>query len=91
MFQHLAMNKFDNYRDVDTSFATNMLEDSLESLIFQMQHLTRNTTLGFNLKVAICFNFLQEDESQKCVGLLDRVMQKLKSVFNILDNIRYTF
>ena len=91
ILQHSAINKFNNYRDVNTSLATNMLEDSLESLIFQMQHMIRNTTIGFNLKIAICFNFLQEDVSQKCVIFLDAVMHKLKSNFNILDNIRYTF
>ncbi len=90
-FQFEAFSKFGNIRDGEASFATSPLEDSFESLIFQMNHLIRNTTIGFNLKIAICNNYLDENHSGQCFSLLEKALSKLKRAFNALDDTRFWF
>ena len=89
ILQFGAFSKFGNIRDGETSYATSPLEDSFESLVFQMNHLIRNTTIGFNLKIAICNNYLDEKRSGKCFSLLEKALFELKSVFHALDDSRF--
>ena len=53
-----------------------------------MNHLIGNTTIGFNLKIAICNNYLVEKISGKCFSLLEKALLKLKAAFNVFDDIR---
>ena len=89
ILQFGAFSKFGNIRDGESSYATSPLEDSFESLVFQMNHLIRNTTIGFNLKIAICNNYLDENRSGKCFSFLEKALLKLKSVFHDLDDSRF--
>lgn len=54
-----------------------------------MNHLIKNTTIGFNLKRAICYNYLEENLSKKCFGIFEMTLAKLRLDFRILDNARH--
>ena len=68
--QFFAINKFrafddDNDDKVNTNDLTSssrVFEDSFETLLFEMNHIMKNSTIGFNLKTALCFTYLAEDQ-----------------------------
>ena len=63
--QFLAINKFGNFDDgneAKDSAVVGSFEDSLDSLLFEMNHLVKNSTIGFNLKNAICLNYVVEKQ-----------------------------
>lgn len=68
--QFFAINKFrafddDNDDKVNTNDLTSssrVFEDSFETLLFEMNHIMKNSTIGFSLKTALCFTYLAEDQ-----------------------------
>ena len=63
--QFLAINKFGNFDDgneAKDSADVGTFEDSLDSLHIEMNHLVKNSTIGFNLKNAICLNYVVENQ-----------------------------
>jgi len=74
--------------DVDDASSA-VFEDSLDTLLFEMGHIVKNSTLGFNLKTALCFTYLAQDRVQRCFRSLESAVAKLKAAFRVLDNTRY--
>jgi hypothetical protein len=87
MFESLQ--KFDHFRyPQPVANPDNVFEDSYETLMYAMQHMSRNTTLGFDFQVAICNGYWSPEKSGECLSLLEDALQKLKSTSRHLDDLR---
>lgn len=68
---------------VQVATAKTPLDDSLETLLFEMNNMVRNTTTGFNLRSAICLKLDGFMELSACQAFLEKGLEKVKQIFKV--------
>jgi len=76
------MKKYDN--DEETMIL-NPFEDSLSALVFEMNQILANNTIGFGLLTSLCFNQKEKDMYENCELKLEETMSQLSAIFNTID------
>ena len=58
-----ALKKYDNLNGEEAT--ENVFEDSLSTLVFELNQLLHNNTIGSGLYTTMCFGFVKEGENLK--------------------------
>ena len=58
-----AIEKYDNLNGEEAT--ENVFEDSLSTLVFELNQLVHNNTIGSGLYTTMCFGFVKEGENLK--------------------------